>query len=87
MTSNVENLKHLSAHTALDALIATKQFKYAASKYAAEVAKDEYIKSSGDVNAAAQWLAAKNKEEALSKDIDLLRQLADELRTSSLQQV
>ena len=35
MTSNVENLKHLSAQTALDALIATKQFKYAAYKYAA----------------------------------------------------
>lgn len=87
MTSSAEKLKHLSAQAALDALMAAKASESAASKYDAEVAKDEYVKSSGNVNAAVQWLAAKNKEESLDKDITLLRQLADELRARSLQQV
>lgn len=87
MTSSAEKLKHLSAQAALDALMAAKAAESAASKYDAETAKDEYIRSSGNVNAATRWLAAKRKEESLDKDITLLQQLADELRTRSLQQV
>lgn len=87
MISKVEQLKKQSALAAVEALIADKTAAAAASKYAAESAKDEIINGIGGTSQAMQYVHELRNAENLNEEIARLAELAVELKASLMQQV